>query len=109
MFDTVTKDVVQSFLDGYNATVFAHGQTGSGKTHTIEGSYKKYCDRGIIPRALGMIYRALEERAEEDITVQISYLEIYQEIGYDLLNPGLQNDGLVTRLPKVCTRIRTKI
>lgn len=101
VFDSVAGEVVQSFLEGYNATIFAYGQTGSGKTHTIEGSYKKYAERGIIPRALGIIYKALEERAGEDVKVQISYLEIYQETGYDLLNPGLQHGGLVTRLPKV--------
>ena len=27
----------QSFLEGYNSTIFAYGQTGSGKTHTIFG------------------------------------------------------------------------
>ena len=40
------------FLEGFNATIFAYGQTGSGKTHTIEGSYKMYKDRGLLPRCL---------------------------------------------------------
>lgn len=40
------------FLEGFNATIFAYGQTGSGKTHTIEGSYKQYKDRGLLPRCL---------------------------------------------------------
>ena len=28
--------ILQSFLEGYNATVFAYGQTGSGKSFTMQ-------------------------------------------------------------------------
>uniref|UniRef100_A0A8C6MGN5 Kinesin motor domain-containing protein n=1 Tax=Nothobranchius furzeri TaxID=105023 RepID=A0A8C6MGN5_NOTFU len=31
--------LVESLLDGYNATVFCYGQTGSGKTYTLGGSF----------------------------------------------------------------------
>ena len=48
-----------------------------------------------------MIYNELENRTEEDISVHVSYLEIYQEIGYDLLNPGLRTQSYVTPFPKV--------
>eukprot|EP00118_Oscarella_pearsei_P005077 m.22717 g.22717 ORF g.22717 m.22717 type:complete len:941 (+) comp28387_c0_seq1:162-2984(+) len=102
VYDHVASDVVRSFLDGYNATIFAYGQTGSGKTYTVEGGYRRYGDRGLIPRALEHVYRSLEERAgDEEICVEISFLELYQEVGYDLLNPGLRNDGMTTELPKV--------
>ena len=37
VFDVVAVPVVDSVLDGYNATIFAYGQTGSGKTFTITG------------------------------------------------------------------------
>lgn len=37
VFDVVAVPVVESVLDGYNATIFAYGQTGSGKTFTITG------------------------------------------------------------------------
>ena len=48
-----------------------------------------------------MIYKELEKRADEDISVHISYLEIYKEIGYDLLNPGARTQSVVTPFPKV--------
>jgi len=48
-----------------------------------------------------MIYKALEQRQNEDISVHVSYLEIYQEIGYDLLSPGARTQSLVTPLPRV--------
>lgn len=35
VYDATTKTLLDSVLDGYNATVFAYGATGCGKTHTI--------------------------------------------------------------------------
>ena len=80
------------------------GQTASGKTYTIEGSARSYAERGIIPRALSHIYSSLEEREEEEVcSVHISFMEIYQDTGYDLLNPGGRGDSLMVTLPKVWT------
>ena len=30
------NEILQSFLEGYNATIFAYGQTGSGKSFTMQ-------------------------------------------------------------------------
>ena len=35
VYGATTKSLLDSVLDGYNATVFAYGATGCGKTHTI--------------------------------------------------------------------------
>ena len=106
IFDTVAKEMIDTFLDGYNSTIFAYGQTSSGKTHTIEGSGRKFIDRGLIPRTLSYIYKEIERRssaiAEEiETTVHISYMEIYQDTGYDLLNPGMRPGALMVEVPKV--------
>lgn len=103
VFNKVSKNIIISFLGGYNGTIFAYGQTSSGKTHTIEGSGRKFADRGIIPRTLSYIYQAVEKRSSggEDISVNISYMEIYQDTGYDLLNPGMRPGALMVTLPKV--------
>ena len=102
IFDTVAKQMIDTFLDGYNGTIFAYGQTSSGKTHTIEGSGRKFVDRGLIPRTLSYIYKEIERRSgEEEMTVHISYMEIYQDMGYDLLNPGMRPGALMVEVPKV--------
>ncbi|XP_045782885.1 protein claret segregational-like [Maniola jurtina] len=81
------SQMVQSALDGYNVCIFAYGQTGSGKTYTMEGGcgVEQY---GIIPRAINMIFTCMDDlkRMGWDLTIKASFLEIYNEIIYDLLN-----------------------
>ena len=102
VFETVAREITDSFIEGFNATMFAYGQTSSGKTHTIEGGSRKFSDRGLIPRVLSYVYRSLEKRSEnEEVSVHISYMEIYQDVGFDLLNPGTRPGALMVTLPKV--------
>lgn len=64
------------------------GQTGSGKTFTLTGGPERYSDRGIIPRAISMLYNEFRTRTDMNCKAFISYLEIYMERGYDLLDPS---------------------
>ena len=41
------------------------------------------------------------------VRVHISYMEIYQDTGYDLLNPGARPGSLMLTLPKVCRGTHT--
>ena len=50
IFETVSRRMVDRCVEGYNGTVFAYGQTSTGKTYTIEGSARRYKERGLIPR-----------------------------------------------------------
>lgn len=69
LYNNVAPPLLQSFLNGYNATILAYGQTSSGKTYTmgseahgdsscnginIEGSSISSCSLsesvGLIPR-----------------------------------------------------------
>ncbi|KAF4128503.1 Kinesin motor domain [Phytophthora infestans] len=85
VFSEVCLDIVFSALDGYNGTILAYGQTGSGKTYTITGG-EHYADRGIIPRVLSTIFEEFEKRPNMRYSCYISYLEIYNENAYDLLD-----------------------
>ncbi|KAI9095922.1 kinesin-like protein KIF6 [Phlyctochytrium arcticum] len=100
IFDAVAKPVVRDVLDGYNGTIFAYGQTGSGKTFTITGGSERYADRGIIPRAIQAIFQEKAKRVDHTYDISISYLEIYNEIGYDLLDNS-RNPKSLEDLPKV--------
>jgi kinesin family protein 6/9 len=100
VFDHVAADAVTSALDGYNSTVFAYGQTGSGKTFTITGGAERYNDRGLIPRALSMIFSETNTRTDRQYQVYVSYLELYNEVGYDLLDQSKETTVLED-LPRV--------
>ncbi|KAJ3373821.1 Kinesin- protein 6 [Allomyces arbusculus] len=105
IFDHVAKDAVQSVMDGFNATIFAYGQTGSGKTFTITGGAEKYSDRGLIPRTIQFIFKEMAKRPNRKYQVSVSYLEIYNESGFDLLDDNRDAKQLED-LPKVILRER---
>lgn len=100
MFNMVAKDCVLSALDGYNSTIFAYGQTGSGKTYSITGGTESYNDRGIIPRALSLVFDECAKRTDYEWTIRISYLQIYNDKGQDLLNRG-KDAKTLDELPQV--------
>ncbi|XP_010162768.2 kinesin-like protein KIF6, partial [Antrostomus carolinensis] len=100
VFDSIAKPVAECVLAGYNGTIFAYGQTGSGKTFTITGGAEHYNDRGIIPRTLSYIFDQLQKDSSKVYTTHVSYLEIYNECGYDLLDPRHEASRLED-LPKV--------
>jgi kinesin family protein 6/9 len=102
IFENIAKEVVDSTIDGYNGTIFAYGQTGSGKTYTITGQPEKLEKRGIIPRAISYIFNEIRNRTLFKWTIYISYLEIYNNDGYDLLLN--QNAKQLEELPKVIIR-----
>ncbi|XP_078675043.1 kinesin-like protein KIF6 isoform X2 [Branchiostoma floridae x Branchiostoma belcheri] len=100
VFEHVAQPVVDNAISGYNGTIFAYGQTGSGKTFTITGGAERYADRGIIPRTLSYLFEYYEKHPEFTYTTHVSYLEIYNESGYDLLDPKHEAAKLED-LPKV--------
>ena len=100
VFKKVGAPAVQNALDGFNSTIFAYGQTGSGKTFTLTGGPERYVDRGIIPRSISMIYNEFRTRSDMQFKAYVSYLELYNETGYDLLDPSHETKALED-LPKV--------
>jgi kinesin family member 18/19 len=94
VYESTTRNLLDSVLDGYNATVFAYGATGCGKTHTITGTAQQ---PGIIFLTMQELFERLDERKEEKATeVSLSYLEIYNETIRDLLVAG-DRKGLMLR------------
>ncbi|OIW23890.1 kinesin-domain-containing protein [Coniochaeta ligniaria NRRL 30616] len=95
VYEGTTKNLLDSVLDGYNATVFAYGATGCGKTHTITGTSQQ---PGIIFLTMQELFEKINERSSEKHTeISLSYLEIYNETIRDLLVPGGSKQGLMLR------------
>lgn len=63
-----------------------YGQTASGKTFTMTGSTQNYKYRGLIPRAINNIFSEVGGRFDTQITVKVSYIEIYNELLFDMLS-----------------------
>ncbi|KAG9071877.1 kinesin motor protein cin8 [Linnemannia hyalina] len=90
IYNEVVTPILEEVLLGYNCTIFAYGQTGTGKTYTMEGDLRdKFGDSsreaGIIPRTLYRLFDAL--KAQNEFTVRVSFLELYNEEIKDLLAP----------------------
>ncbi|XP_075384312.1 kinesin-like protein KIF19 [Tenrec ecaudatus] len=86
VYCATTQHLVEGILSGYNATVFAYGPSGAGKTYTMLGLD---AEPGIYLRTLADLFQAMEETSDNmDYSVSMSYLEIYNEVIRDLLNPS---------------------
>ncbi|XP_058881942.1 kinesin-like protein KIF6 [Acipenser ruthenus] len=99
-FENIATPMADSVLSGCNGTIFAYGQTASGKTFTITGGAERYSDRGMTPHTLCFSLLLLEQDSTKVYTTHISYLEIYNLCGYDLLDPRHEASRLED-LPKV--------
>lgn len=110
MFDALNLEtLVKKVIEGFNATIFAYGQTGSGKTHTMEGY--EYDSRlkpiirddeniGITPRSIKSLFTELQKAKSTEFTVYVTYIQIYKENIYDLLNPAHSKAGMKIRWNK---------
>lgn len=95
VYNNTTRPLLDSVLDGFNATVFAYGATGCGKTHTILGTP---LDPGVIFLTMKELYQKIEGLADTKVfDVSMSFLEIYNETIRDLLNPETSFKRLVLR------------
>ncbi|KAM8947058.1 kinesin-like protein KIF19 isoform 2-T2 [Pelodytes ibericus] len=87
VYRLTTKGLIEGVISGYNATVFAYGPTGCGKTYTMLGTDR---EPGIYIRTLNDLFKAIEETSDDmEYEVSMSYMEIYNEMIRDLLNPSL--------------------
>ncbi|VAH47915.1 unnamed protein product [Triticum turgidum subsp. durum] len=88
VYDVAAQHVVSGAMEGINGTVFAYGVTSSGKTHTMHGEQKS---PGIIPLAVKDVFSIIQDTPGREFLLRVSYLEIYNEVINDLLDPTGQN------------------
>ncbi|KAI3696879.1 hypothetical protein L6452_29472 [Arctium lappa] len=88
VYDIAAQHVVSGAMEGVNGTIFAYGVTSSGKTHTMHGDQRS---PGIIPLAVKDAFSIIQETPNREFLLRVSYMEIYNEVVNDLLNPAGQN------------------
>ena len=85
IYEYTTKNLLSGVIEGFNATVFAYGATGSGKTYTMLGTSS---EKGIMSRSIGDLFKLLNNFKNKEYKMEVSYIEIYNEIIRDLLAEG---------------------
>ena len=100
LFSDLGKPLLDNAFQGYNNCIFAYGQTGSGKSYSMMGYGE---EEGVIPRICRDMYERIETTTQADkntsCTVEVSYLEIYNERVRDLLNPSTKGNLKVREHP----------
>ena len=99
VFTDLGKPLLDNAFQGYNNCIFAYGQTGSGKSYSMMGYGE---EEGVIPRICRDMFGRIEGVQEDknmQCTVEVSYLEIYNERVRDLLNPSTKGNLRVREHP----------
>ncbi len=77
---------MEGVLQGRNGTVFCYGATGAGKTYTMLGTMES---PGVMVLAIKDLFTKVRQRSHDgNHSIQLSYLEVYNETVRDLLSPG---------------------
>ena len=99
LFTDLGIPLLDNAFQGYNNCIFAYGQTGSGKSYSMMGYGQEY---GVIPKICQTMFERID-RIHLDpnlkCTVEVSYLEIYNERVRDLLNPATKGNLKVREHP----------
>ncbi|XP_060534796.1 kinesin-like protein KIF18A [Cylas formicarius] len=86
VFQSTTQTLIGTLMDGYNCSVFAYGATGAGKTFTMIGSADS---PGITYLTMKELFKCKDTlSAEREFELMLTYIEVYNELVKDLLNPG---------------------
>jgi kinesin family protein 1 len=99
LFDDLGVPLLDNAFQGYNNCIFAYGQTGSGKSYSMMGYGKEH---GVIPKICQDMFNriaTLQQDKNLTCTVEVSYLEIYNERVRDLLNPSTKGNLKVREHP----------
>lgn len=99
LFKDLGAPLLDNAFQGYNNCIFAYGQTGSGKSYSMMGYG---AETGVIPRICQDMFERITKMQKDpnlNYTVEVSYLEIYNERVRDLLNPSTKGNLKVREHP----------
>lgn len=99
LFQDLGAPLLDNAFQGYNNCIFAYGQTGSGKSYSMMGYGE---EAGVIPKICQNMFERIKDFQKDKnltYTVEVSYLEIYNERVRDLLNPATKGNLKVREHP----------
>lgn len=74
VFETTTKDMLASLMEGYNCSVFVYGATGAGKTFTMIGNIEH---PGITYLTMEHLFYTINSFEKERVfDIGVSYIEV---------------------------------
>lgn len=88
VFSRTCAPMIESLLQGFNASIFVYGQTGTGKTYTM-GLLSRISENseGLVPSSLQYLFKSLEDKPRSSYEVSLSFYQLYLDEIHDLLNP----------------------
>eukprot|EP00435_Cladocopium_sp_Y103_P029813 s2616_g7.t1 len=96
VWSTLQAPMMRTLLRREHCCLFAYGQTGSGKTHTVFGDPSRDDLKGVAFRLTESLSKILNgfqqtrseegQEPQESVSVEFSFLEVYNEKIHDLLS-----------------------
>ncbi|OHS94485.1 Kinesin motor domain containing protein [Tritrichomonas foetus] len=91
VFETAALPLLPDFLEGDDVLIFCYGSTNAGKTFTVSGTPQ---NPGLLRRSLDYIVSQLDNEDKKGPQLYASFVEIYNERIYDLLNINKNSESL---------------
>ena len=87
LYCTIAEPLLDTFFSNRNVSILTYGQSGSGKTFTLGNEYSGMtdCSIGIVPRIIKDLFVRINKQ-DEQYSLQISFLELYNDKLRDLLS-----------------------
>lgn len=92
VYERTVSPYIRGVLAGESGLVFCYGITNAGKTYTVTGPDKTLKSEsvnpswGLLPRALKHLFEACTNSSTKNLSLHMSYFEIYNEKIFDLLS-----------------------
>uniref|UniRef100_A0A7S4J4X1 Kinesin motor domain-containing protein n=1 Tax=Odontella aurita TaxID=265563 RepID=A0A7S4J4X1_9STRA len=119
LYNDIGLGTVSDLLSGINCALMTYGLTSTGKTYTLMGSLpdvslrdndlrdRLYDDMvedesaGIAPRLINDLFKSMEKCVHStEFTIRCSYVSVYLEKIYDILQPQAKKSLFVRESPK---------
>eukprot|EP00794_Sanderia_malayensis_P005306 gene5306-5975_t len=84
--NVICSPLIDAVLNGYNGSFLVYGQSGTGKSFTVQSQ------DGLIPTTISELFNRVDSDKAHSYKVVMSYLQIYHERIYDLLDPQKEAD-----------------